>query len=359
MIDRFQVGNFLAELRRERGLTQAELAEKLAVSGKTVSRWETGQTLPDYEQMQMLCELYSVRMEEILSGKRTGRSGEQTVGPPLQPAMPQRRANGMQRAGWIVGVCGIVISCVLFALLLLNRCSRPDAPVSPAAAPTVGTTPEPTPEPAAPRQWNAKHTEADLPAALSERRLSDDELIALRDAPPDVLKNRIQTVADMLAWFNVTEPEIWDSVVDNEPGTNLYRYDLPQRLLESRSFSADILAIPCAWLIQDDYPGLCALYVNGSNCFNVLCIGVPYSDGWFVFQPASFMPHGGFYGVLECVTVKELSELYPVLDAFNAAHSEQLMPIHRIDNLEQNVTFYEDGTEKHLSSTTDATEIPR
>ena len=78
MINRMQTGIFLAELRRERGLTQEKLAEKLHVSGKTVSRWETGQTLPDYEQMQALCEIYSVRLEEILVGKRTEPSDQGT-----------------------------------------------------------------------------------------------------------------------------------------------------------------------------------------------------------------------------------------------------------------------------------------
>ena len=367
MIDRLQTGNFLAELRRERGLTQAELAEKLAVSGKTVSRWETGQTLPDYEQMQMLCDLFSVRIEEVLAAKRSDPSDGRPIVPNTQTAAPQRRVKGLLRAGWIVAVCGILTSCVLFALLMADRCKKPTA------ASVAETTPEPTvstPEPtvsaaenatatASTREWKAKYTAADLPAALAERRLSDDELIALKDASPSVLKARISTVADMLAWFNVTEPEMWDSYVNNTPGTCLFSYETPAKQFINESFAADSLAIPCAWLIRDDYPELCVLYVNGSNCFNVLCIGVPTGDGWFVFQPASFMPHGGLYDVLECVTVQSLSDLYPILDEFNATHHEQLTPIHRIDNPEQYVTFYEDDTTKHIYEGTDAVEIPR
>ncbi len=363
MIDRLQTGNFLAELRRERGLTQAELAEKLAVSGKTVSRWETGQTLPDYEQMQQLCELFSVRMEEVLAAKRSEPTNGQPIIPAPQPAAPQSRANRILRAGWIVAACGVVTSCVLFALLLSSRCKAPTVPTSaPIAeatpAPTEVPTSAPTPEPTA-HVWHAKYTAADLPEALSERRLSDDELLQLADAAPSVLRERISTVADMLAWFNVTKPETWDAFTNCDPTKNLYSYDLPERQLKSRFFSADSIAIPCAWLIQDDYAGLCVLYVNGVNCFNIMCIGVPCGDGWFVFQPAAFMPHGGFHGVLECVTVKELSDLYPILDAFNATHREQLTPIHRIDNLEQSVAFYEDDVEKHLSEGTEAVLIPR
>ncbi len=367
MINRLQTGNFLAELRRERGLTQAELAEKLAVSGKTVSRWETGQTLPDYEQMQLLCELFSVRMEEVLAAKRSEPSDGLSIVPTAPNATPPPRTNGLQRAGWIVGICGIVTSCVLFALLLLNLCNSSDAPIAPTAAPAIEAMPEPTaspteeppPEPTVtPRPWMAKHTVEDLPAELSERRLSDDELLLLAYAPPYILKERIQTVADMLAWFNVTQQEIWDSFVNNEPGTNLYRYDLPERQFEDRFFAADNLATPCAWLIQDDYPGICVLYVNGANCFNIMCVCVPCSEGWFVFQPASFMPHGGFHEVLECVTVPSLSDLYSITDEFNASHHEQLMPIHRIDNLDQMIAFYEDSTTKHLSDEIEAEELP-
>jgi transcriptional regulator with XRE-family HTH domain len=357
MIDRLQTGNFLAELRRERGLTQAELAEKLSVSGKTVSRWETGQTLPDYEQMQQLCEMFSVRMEEVLAGKRIAPADAQPDGTDA----PKRGAGRPQRAGWIAGACGIVLSCVFLVLLLTDRCKPKDAQTAATAEPTAEATAEPSaPEPTAtPRVWRAKHTAADLPAELSERRLSDDELIALRDASPSVLRERISTVADMLAWFNVTEQEILDSFVNNEPGTNLYSYEKPEKHIKDRFFAADNIATPCAWLIQDDYPGLCVLYVNGNNCFNIMCIGVPYSGGWFVFQPAAFTSHGGFHGVLECVTVGELSELYPILDEFNATHREYLMPIHRIDNLEQCVAFYEDETVKHLSESMEAAEVPR
>lgn len=356
MINRLQAGKFLSELRREHGMTQTEVAEKLDVSAKTVSRWETGQTLPDYEQMQLLCDLFSVRMEEILAAKRSEPSDSQPIASDPQNGVQRRHINRILYAGWIVAACGIMTSCVLFALLLTDRCKKTDAP---SAAPAAEITAEPTVLPtAAPHVWNAKYTAADLPVELSERRLSDDELFALKNASSGVLRKSISTVADMLAWFNVTGQDIFDSLVNTEPGTNLFYYFLPEQQLDSKTFSADNLATPCAWLIQDDYPGICVLYINGANCFNIMCVCVPCSEGWFVFQPASFMPHGGFHEVLECVTVPSLSDLYSITDEFNASHHEQLMPIHRIDNLDQMIAFYEDSTTKHLSDEIEAEELP-
>ena len=70
MMDVKQIGNFLAELRKEKGLTQEKLGEFLGVSNKTVSRWETGSYLPPVEILQALSTYYGITINEILSGKR-------------------------------------------------------------------------------------------------------------------------------------------------------------------------------------------------------------------------------------------------------------------------------------------------
>lgn len=69
-----KIGMFLAELRKERDLTQDELGEKIGVTNKTVSRWENGNYLPPVEILQMLSKLYDISINEILSGERL--SGE-------------------------------------------------------------------------------------------------------------------------------------------------------------------------------------------------------------------------------------------------------------------------------------------
>ncbi len=69
-MDMMRIGAFLAELRREQGLTQEALGEALGVSNKTVSRWETGTYLPPVEMLQRLSERYGVSINELLSGER-------------------------------------------------------------------------------------------------------------------------------------------------------------------------------------------------------------------------------------------------------------------------------------------------
>ncbi len=69
-MDMVKIGSFLAELRKERKLTQAELGEKLGVTNKTVSRWETGSYMPPVEVLEELSNLYGLTINELLSGRK-------------------------------------------------------------------------------------------------------------------------------------------------------------------------------------------------------------------------------------------------------------------------------------------------
>lgn len=67
-----KTGEFLKTLRKEKGLTQEQLAEILLVSGRTVSRWETGTNMPDLGILIQIAEFYEVDVKEILDGERKG-----------------------------------------------------------------------------------------------------------------------------------------------------------------------------------------------------------------------------------------------------------------------------------------------
>ena len=69
-MDMVKMGGFLAELRRNHNLTQAELGEKLGVTNKTISRWETGNYMPPVEMLEELSKMYNMTINELLSGKR-------------------------------------------------------------------------------------------------------------------------------------------------------------------------------------------------------------------------------------------------------------------------------------------------
>lgn len=69
-IDRERFGKFVCELRKEKDLTQQELAERLFISNKAVSKWERGQSLPDIELLMPLAETLEVSVAELLKGER-------------------------------------------------------------------------------------------------------------------------------------------------------------------------------------------------------------------------------------------------------------------------------------------------
>ena len=76
-MDQIRIGAFLKALRKEKGLTQEQLAEKLAVSGRTVSRWETGSNMPDIGMLVVLADFYGVSIPELIIGERKSENMNQ------------------------------------------------------------------------------------------------------------------------------------------------------------------------------------------------------------------------------------------------------------------------------------------
>lgn len=69
-MDQMKIGNFLKELCKEKGITQAQLAETLNVSARTVSRWETGSNMPDISILVDIADYYDISIPEIINGER-------------------------------------------------------------------------------------------------------------------------------------------------------------------------------------------------------------------------------------------------------------------------------------------------
>ena len=65
-----KIGRFISECRKQKGLTQAQLAEALGVSDKTISRWETGKTMPDLSFYEPLCEILDIQISELLYARK-------------------------------------------------------------------------------------------------------------------------------------------------------------------------------------------------------------------------------------------------------------------------------------------------
>ena len=66
-MDQIKIGKFIASCRKEQGMTQAVLAEKLGISDRAISKWETGKSMPDSGIMLDLCELLKINVNELLA----------------------------------------------------------------------------------------------------------------------------------------------------------------------------------------------------------------------------------------------------------------------------------------------------
>lgn len=96
-MDTVKTGKFLKELRKGMGLTQEQLGEKVGVTNKTVSRWETGSYLPPVECLEMLSDIYGVSINEIVSGQRLSaeqfaQAAEENLSSALEMNDARRRA---------------------------------------------------------------------------------------------------------------------------------------------------------------------------------------------------------------------------------------------------------------------------
>ena len=65
-----KIGKFISELRKEKNMTQEQLAEKMGVTAKSISRWENGKTMPDLSMITILAEELNVEVSELLNGRR-------------------------------------------------------------------------------------------------------------------------------------------------------------------------------------------------------------------------------------------------------------------------------------------------
>ena len=68
-MDQIKIGKFIAERRKQAGLTQLQLAEKLNITDRAVSKWENGKAMPDSALMLDLCDILGINVNELLCGE--------------------------------------------------------------------------------------------------------------------------------------------------------------------------------------------------------------------------------------------------------------------------------------------------
>ena len=117
-MDRQKTGEFLRTLRRAKGLTQEQLAERFAVSPRTVSRWETGSSLPDVATLLELADFYETDIRALLCPKEAAAAADaprDTLQTVAAYAAEQEKGRFSQTAVLVLGTLAVVLVCtVLF-----------------------------------------------------------------------------------------------------------------------------------------------------------------------------------------------------------------------------------------------------
>ena len=109
-------GKFIAQKRKEKNLTQEQLAEKLGVSNKTISKWETGKCMPDYSVVKSLCEELGITVAELMDGECAGERSVRGYDDEQIMDLLKRTQDLEKQKNLLYGVILIVMGIALQAL---------------------------------------------------------------------------------------------------------------------------------------------------------------------------------------------------------------------------------------------------
>ena len=112
------IGQFISYRRKEKNLTQAQLAEKLGVSNKTISKWETGKCMPDYSVVNRLCEALEITVAELMDGEAAETSSVRVYDEEQIVDLLKRTQELEKQKKLLYGILLIVMGIALQALSL-------------------------------------------------------------------------------------------------------------------------------------------------------------------------------------------------------------------------------------------------
>jgi transcriptional regulator with XRE-family HTH domain len=112
MMNQTEIGKFIANCRKEKKLTQAQLAEKLNITDRAVSKWETGKSMPDSSIMLELCEILGITVNELLSGEEIDMESFEEKADENLIALKRKDENNMTK--------NVIISMIFSATLLVG-----------------------------------------------------------------------------------------------------------------------------------------------------------------------------------------------------------------------------------------------
>ena len=116
-----KMGEFLKHLRKEKGLTQEQLAEQFCISSRTISRWETGSNMPDLDMLIELADFYNVDIREIIDGERKSEIMNNETKDTLKKVAEYAVEEKEQRRKPLYRATGGVAFFLMIAVLLFAR----------------------------------------------------------------------------------------------------------------------------------------------------------------------------------------------------------------------------------------------
>lgn len=117
-MDQVKIGKFIAECRREKNLTQMQLAEKLNITDRAVSKWETGRAMPDSSIMIELCSVLGINVNELLSGERIEMENYNKVAEENLLTLKKQKEESDKRLLNIEVIMGI-ISIIMYLIVIM------------------------------------------------------------------------------------------------------------------------------------------------------------------------------------------------------------------------------------------------
>ncbi len=118
-MNQIQIGKFISAKRKEQGLTQMQLAEKLGITDRAVSKWETGKSLPDASIMLELCSILKITVNDLLCGEVVSMKNynEQTEKNLIE--MIRQKEEADKRLLWLEIFIGVISTVFLFTMILI------------------------------------------------------------------------------------------------------------------------------------------------------------------------------------------------------------------------------------------------
>ena len=103
------IGNFIAECRKEKNMTQQELADKLGVTDRAISHWENGRRLPDYSLLKDLCDVLSISINELFSGEKISKEDCETKAEENMSKLINDNYSEKKKINWIIAISVAIV----------------------------------------------------------------------------------------------------------------------------------------------------------------------------------------------------------------------------------------------------------